>query len=242
MKFASLNDLYLQQLKDLHSAESQLIKALSKMAKAARNPDLRSALVEHLEQTKGHLERLKQVAEKLGKRLAGHTCAAMKGLIEEGSEWIGEDAAAEVMDAGIIAAAQRVEHYEMAGYGTVQTFAKLLGEKEAAELFTVTLNEEKAADKKLSLLAKSINVKAKDEKPRTLLLEFPAWAVVPENLNRLIELLNLQWLLQNCDRADLKNPIEDLAIRVTCDHDNIEVRINLLGCFKYLITGSVGQL
>jgi ferritin-like metal-binding protein YciE len=108
---------------------------------------------------------LKEVAEKLGKRLAGHTCAAMKGLIEEGSEWIGEDAAVEVMDAGIIAAAQRVEHYEMAGYGTVQTFAKLLGEKEAAELFTLTLNEEKAADKKLSLLAKSINVKAKAEKP-----------------------------------------------------------------------------
>ena len=135
------------------------------MAKAARNPDLKNAFIEHLEQTKGHLDRLKQVAEKLGKRLAGHTCAAMKGLIEEGSEWIGEDAAAEVMDAGIIAAAQRVEHYEMAGYGTVQTFAKLLGEKEAAELFTLTLNEEKAADKKLSLLAKSINVKAKAEKP-----------------------------------------------------------------------------
>ena len=118
MKFASLNDLYLQQLKDLHSAESQLIKALPKMAKAARNPDLKNAFIEHLEQTKGHLERLNQVAEKLGKRLAGHTCAAMKGLIEEGSEWIGEDAEAEVMDAGIIAAAQRVEHYEMAGYGT----------------------------------------------------------------------------------------------------------------------------
>ena len=100
MKFASLNDLYLQQLKDLHSAESQLIKALPKMAKAARNPDLKNAFLEHLEQTKGHLERLKQVGEKLGKRLA---CAAMKGLIEEGSEWIGEDAAAEVMDAGIIA-------------------------------------------------------------------------------------------------------------------------------------------
>ena len=124
MKFASLNDLYLQQLKDLYSAESQLIKALPKMAKAARNPDLKSAFIEHLEQTKGHFERLKQVAEKLGKRLTGHTCAAMKGLIEEGSEWIGEDAEAKVMDAGIIAAAQRVEHYEMAGYGTVQTCAK----------------------------------------------------------------------------------------------------------------------
>jgi len=175
MKFASLNDLYLQQLKDLHSAESQLIKALPKMAKAARNPDLRNAFIEDLEQTKGHLERLKQVAEKLGKRLAGHTCAAMKGLIEEGSEWMGEDAAAEVMDAGIIAAAQRVEHYEMAGYGTVQTFAKPLGEKEAAELFILTLNEEKAAVKKSAKLPVKIpsvgvqgiqsNMEAKQSQP-----------------------------------------------------------------------------
>src|SRR6476646_10565792 len=141
MKFASLNDLYIEQLKDLHSAETQLIKALPKMAKAAKSPELKAAFTEHLEETKEQLERLNQISEKLGKRLTGHTCAAMKGLIEEGSEWIGEDAAAEVMDAGIIAAAQRVEHYEMAGYGTVQTFAKLLGEKEAAELFTLTLNE-----------------------------------------------------------------------------------------------------
>ena len=135
MKFASLNDLYLQQLKDLHSAESQLIKALPKMAKAARNPDLKNAFIEHLEQTKGHLERLKQVAEKLGKRLAGHTCAAMKGLIEEGSEWIGEDAAAEVMDAGNIAATQRVEHYEMAGYGTGADFCKTAGRERSSRTF-----------------------------------------------------------------------------------------------------------
>jgi ferritin-like metal-binding protein YciE len=165
MKFASLNDLYFQQLKDLHSAESQLIKALPTLAKAASNPELRNALIEHLAQTKGHLERLKQVAEKLGKRLAGHPCAAMKGLLEEGREWLEAEAETEVRDAGIIAGAQRVEHYEMAGYGTVQTFAKLLGETEAAELFTLTLNEEKAADKKLTLLAKSINVKAKAAKP-----------------------------------------------------------------------------
>jgi ferritin-like metal-binding protein YciE len=105
------------------------------MAKAARNPDLKNAFLEHLEQTKEHLERLKQVAEKLGKRLAGHTCAAMKGLIEEGSEWIGEDAAAEVMDAGIIAAAQRVEHYEMAGYGTVQNFCKTAGRERSSRTF-----------------------------------------------------------------------------------------------------------
>jgi len=161
MKFASLNDLYLQQLKDLHSAESQLIKALPKMAKAARNPDLKNAFIEHLEQTKGHLERLKQVAEKLGKRLAGHTCAAMKGLIEEGSEWIGEDAEAEVMDAGIIAAAQRVEHYEIAAYGSAHTYAELLGEREVARLLSETLEEEKKADAKLSQVARKINVEAK---------------------------------------------------------------------------------
>jgi ferritin-like metal-binding protein YciE len=101
----------------------------------ARNPDLRNAFIEHLEQTKGHLERLKQVAEKLGKRLAGHTCAAMKGLIEEGSEWIGEDAAAEVLDAGIIAAAQRVEHYEMAGNGTGADFCKTAGRERSSRTF-----------------------------------------------------------------------------------------------------------
>jgi ferritin-like metal-binding protein YciE len=134
MKFASLNDLYLQQLKDLHSAESQLIKALPKMAKAARNPDLRNAFIEHLEQTKGHLDRLKQVAEKLGKRLAGHTCAAMKGLIEEGSEWIGEDAAAEVMDAGIIAAASVSNTMRWLGWHGAD-FCKTAGRERSSRTF-----------------------------------------------------------------------------------------------------------
>src|ERR1700748_1142741 len=161
MKFASLNDLYIEQLKDLHSAETQLIKALPKMAKAAKSPELKAAFTEHLEETKEQLERLNQISEKLGKRLTGHTCAAMKGLIEEGSEWMEEDAEPGVMDAGLIASAQRVEHYEMAGYGTVHNFAQLLGEDKAAKLLAETLQEEGAADKKLTALAKAINVEAK---------------------------------------------------------------------------------
>jgi ferritin-like metal-binding protein YciE len=161
MKFSSLHDLYIEQLKDLHSAETQLTKALPKMAEAAITPELKSAFTAHLEQTKEQLVRLNQIGEKLGKSLKGHTCAAMKGLIEEGSEWMEEDAAPEVMDAGLIAAAQRVEHYEIAGYGTVHTFSEILGEDEATELLAETLQEEKAADEKLTTLAKSINVEAK---------------------------------------------------------------------------------
>ena len=161
MKFSSLNDLYLEQLKDLHSAETQLTKALPKMAKAANSPELKAAFNEHLEETKEQLVRLNQIGEKLGKSLTGHTCAAMKGLIEEGSEWMEEDAEPEVMDAGLIAAGQRVEHYEMAGYGTVHNFAELLGDEDSAELLAETLKEEKTADKKLTSLAKAINVEAK---------------------------------------------------------------------------------
>jgi ferritin-like metal-binding protein YciE len=161
MKFSSLQDLYIEQLKDLHSAETQLTKALPKMAEAATAPELKSAFTEHLKQTKEQLLRLNQIGEKLGKSLSGHTCAAMKGLIEEGAEWIEEDAEAEVMDAGLIAAAQRVEHYEIAGYGTVRNFSELLGEEEAAELLAETLEEEKVTDEKLTTLAQSINVEAK---------------------------------------------------------------------------------
>jgi ferritin-like metal-binding protein YciE len=161
MKFSSLNDLYLEQLKDLHSAETQLTKALPKMAKAASSQELKAAFTEHLAETKEQLARLNQIGEKLSKPLTGHTCAAMKGLIEEGGDWMDEDAEPGVMDAGLIAAAQRVEHYEMAGYGTVHNFAKLLGDEKAAELLAETLQEEKAADKKLSGLAKSINVEAR---------------------------------------------------------------------------------
>jgi len=161
MKFSSLHDLYLEQLKDLHSAETQLITALPKMAKAATTPKLKSAFTSHLRETKEQLVRLNKISKKLGKPFTGHTCAAMKGLIEEGSEWMEEDAAPQVMDAGLIAAAQRVEHYEMAGYGSVYNFSELLGEEEAAELLAETLQEEEAADKQLTALAKSIDVEAK---------------------------------------------------------------------------------
>ena len=125
-------------------------------------PELKSAFTEHLEQTKEQLQRLNQIGEKLGKSLGGHTCAAMKGLIEEGAEWMEQDAEPEVMDAGLIAAGQRVEHYEIAGYGTVHNFSELLGERKAANLLAETLEEEEEdTDEKLTTLAQSINVEAK---------------------------------------------------------------------------------
>jgi len=161
MKFLSLHDLYIEQLKDLHSAETQLTKALPIMAKAANMPELQSAFTAQLKETKEQLVRLNQIAEKLGKSLKGHTCAAMKALIAEGSAWMEEDAAPELIDAGLVAAAQRVEHYEMAGYGIVHNFSELLGEEEAAELLAETLHEEEATEEKLTTLAKSINVEAK---------------------------------------------------------------------------------
>ncbi|MFY9986635.1 MAG: ferritin-like domain-containing protein [Chthoniobacterales bacterium] len=161
MKFSSLHDLYLEQLKDLHSAETQLITVWPKMAKVATKPELKSAFTTHLTQTKEQLVRLNKISTKLGKPFTGHTCAAMKGLIEEGNEWMEENAAPEVMDAGLIAAAQRVEHYEMAGYGTVHNFSQLLGEKEATGLLAETLQEAEAANKQLKVLAKSIDVEAK---------------------------------------------------------------------------------
>src|SRR3954471_10429499 len=127
MKLKTLHDLFLHELKDLYSAENQLIKALPKMAKAATNEELKAGFEEHLEQTKGHVERLEQIAEKLGVKLTGHKCKAMEGLIEEGSEMISEDAEDSVRDAGLIGAAQRVEHYEIAGYGTARALAQQIG-------------------------------------------------------------------------------------------------------------------
>jgi ferritin-like metal-binding protein YciE len=161
MNFSSLQDLYIEQLKDLHSAETQLTKALPKMAEAANAPELKTAFTAHLKETEEQLLRLNQIGENLGESLDDHTCAAMKGLIEEGAEWMEQDAEPDVMDAGLIAAAQLVEHYEIAGYGTVHNFAELLGEEEAAELLAETLEEEEAADAKLTALAQSINVEAK---------------------------------------------------------------------------------
>ena len=160
MHLEDLRDLYIDQLRDLYNAENQLLKALPKMAKAASNEDLSQSFLDHLEETKGHVDRLKEIFDKLGKKPNGKTCKAMQGLVEEGAEAIDEDADPQVKDAGLIAAAQRVEHYEMAGYGTVRSFAKLLGDTQAAKLLQQTLEEEGAADKKLTKLAESINVEA----------------------------------------------------------------------------------
>jgi ferritin-like metal-binding protein YciE len=163
MKLENLRDLFVDELKDLYSAENQLLKALPKMAKAATAPDLKRAFESHLKETQGHVERLEQVFAGLDVSPKGKKCKAMEGLVEEGAEMMQEDAEPDVMDAGLIAAAQRVEHYEMAGYGCVRTYAQLLGETKAATLLQKTLDEEGAADKKLTQIAKQINVEAEDE-------------------------------------------------------------------------------
>ena len=161
MKLKTLADLFHHELKDLYSAETQLLKALPKMAKAATHEELRAGFTEHLEQTKGHVQRLEQIGESLELRLSGHKCKAMEGLVAEGSELISEDADDAVRDAGLIGAAQRVEHYEIAAYGTARALARCLGHDEAADLLGETLEEEKATDEKLTELAESaINAEA----------------------------------------------------------------------------------
>ena len=156
MKLNTLKQLYIEELRDLYSAENQLLKALPKMAKGASSEELTLAFENHLDQTKVHVERLEEIFEGLDETPKGKTCQAMKGLVEEGSEILGEDGEESVLDAGIIAAAQKVEHYEIASYGTVRTFAQLLGEDEAAELLQETLDEEGEADKLLTQLAQDI--------------------------------------------------------------------------------------
>lgn len=164
MKLDSLRDVFVECVRDLYSAETQLVKALPKMAKAASSAVLKQGFLEHLEQTKAQAERLESICEDLGVKAKGKTCQAMKGLIEEGSEVIGEDGAPAAKDAALIVAAQKVEHYEIAGYGSAVTFAKLLGETEAAELLAQTLEEEKATDEKLTQVAESgLNEEAADE-------------------------------------------------------------------------------
>lgn len=160
MEANRLKHLYIEELKDLYSAENQLVKALPKMAKAATSPKLRAGFEEHLEQTKGHVSRLEQIFKGLDESPKGKTCKGMEGLVKEGAEMIEEDPAPEELDAGLISAAQRVEHYEIAGYGCVRTYAELLGEDEAASLLEETLQEEKATDEKLTQLAGEINVEA----------------------------------------------------------------------------------
>ena len=151
----TLHDLYVDQLKDLYSAENQLVKALPKMAKAATTPTLRSAIEAHLEETKGHVNRLETIFSKMKESPKGKKCKAMAGLVEEGAEVIGEDGEPSVRDAGIIAAAQRVEHYEISAYGSARAFAELLGCQEAVKLLGETLKEEEKADKKLNDIATS---------------------------------------------------------------------------------------
>jgi ferritin-like metal-binding protein YciE len=161
MKMRSLQDLFVEELRDLYSAENQILKALPKMAKAATSDELRSAFEEHLEQTRVHVERLDQIFERLGARAKGKKCKAMEGLIEEGKEVMKEAEDPMVLDAALIGAAQRVEHYEIAGYGCARTYARLLGEEEAADLLQETLNEEGETDEKLTEIAEStINVEA----------------------------------------------------------------------------------
>ncbi len=160
MKTNQLQRLYVSELRDLYSSETQLLKALPKMAKAAKSEELATGFQDHLEQTKEHVARLEQVFEGLGVSPKGKHCKGMEGLIKEGSDFIASDPDPEELNAGLIAAAQHVEHYEMAGYGCVRTYAELLGERDAARLLQETLDEEKDTDAKLTKLAGEINLEA----------------------------------------------------------------------------------
>jgi ferritin-like metal-binding protein YciE len=161
MELNTLQDLFMDVLKDTYDAEHQITKALPKMAKAASTPELKAAFEEHLNQTEGHINRLEQVFEGQGKKATRKSCKGMKGLLEEGSELIKEDAEPAVLDAGLIAAAQKVEHYEISAYGTLIAYANLLGASDAVELFQQTLEEEKQTDENLTELAEnSINIEA----------------------------------------------------------------------------------
>jgi ferritin-like metal-binding protein YciE len=153
MKLETLDALFLHEIKDLLSAEKQLVKALPKMAKGAANENLKAAFEEHLEQTKGHVERLEKIFELLQKSPRAEHCKGMEGLIAEGAELLEEEGEEMVKDAALIGAAQRVEHYEIAAYGTARTLAELLGMKNAVKLLQQTLDEEKETDEKLTQLA-----------------------------------------------------------------------------------------
>jgi len=156
MKLDTLEKLYVEELRDIYNAENQLLKALPKMAKGASSPDLKDAFETHLRQTETHVERLEQIFSELDESPKGKTCHGMKGLIEEGSEILKEDGEESVLDAGIIVAAQKVEHYEMAAYGSVRTFARLLGQEKAAELLQTTLDEESETNESLNQLAETM--------------------------------------------------------------------------------------
>src|SRR3984893_10434552 len=163
MEQNDLRELYIDELRDLYDAENQLIKALPEMAKSATSDQLRAGFEQHLEQTRTHAQRLEQIFNELGEKAKGKKCKGMQGLVSEGKHIMGEDFEGDVLDAALISAAQRVEHYEIAAYGTVRTFAELLGEDTAAQLLEQTLEEEKETDQKLTDMAGEINVKALGE-------------------------------------------------------------------------------
>ena len=160
MEAENLKELLVEELKDLYSAENQLVKALPKMAKAASSDELRQGFEKHLKQTQEHVQRLEKIFQGLGESAKGKKCKGMEGLIEEGSEAMQEDYDGSVLDAALIGAAQRVEHYEIAGYGTVRSMAETLGEDDHVSLLEETLQEEKETDEKLTELASQINVEA----------------------------------------------------------------------------------
>ena len=157
MSISTIDQLLLDELKDLYSAEKQIIKSLPKMAKASTSPDLRAVFEDHLKETLGQIKRLDRIFEILSKSPKGKVCHGMKGVLEEGAEVLEETEKGLVRDAALISAAQRVEHYEMAGYGCVREYAKILGHNEIATLLDETLSEEKAADKKLGMISKQVN-------------------------------------------------------------------------------------
>ncbi|HTW60802.1 MAG TPA: ferritin-like domain-containing protein [Terracidiphilus sp.] len=161
MSVDSIEKLFVEELKDLYSAETQITKALPKLVKAANSSELRSAFEHHLKETEGHVQRLEQVFEILGENPKGKTCEGMKGVLSEGAETLSETKEGDVRDVGIISAAQRVEHYEMAGYGSVRSYAERLGQVRIAQLLEATLQEEKAADKKLTEIAQKFPMHAR---------------------------------------------------------------------------------
>jgi ferritin-like metal-binding protein YciE len=161
MDYQSLQDLYVHELKDLHSAEKQILRSLPKMAKHAASPQLRELLEQHREETRMQAERVEQILERLGKSGRGVKCKGVEGIIEEAEDWIAEEAEDAVKDAGLIGELQRMEHYEIAGYGTARAFAAVLGFQQDVDLLAQTLEEEARADRKLTEIAEGINMQAR---------------------------------------------------------------------------------
>lgn len=159
MSVDTMEKLFVAELKDLYSAENQITKTLPRMAKAAVSPELKTAFEDHLQETKGQIQRLEQICQMLGGSPKGKSCVGMKGVLEEGSEMLQETQEGQVRDAALISTAQRIEHYEMAGYGTVRSYAELLGQSKAVQLLQQTLDEEEATDRKLTDLSKKLNVR-----------------------------------------------------------------------------------